>query len=156
MAKVLQGELTAKGKSFAIVVSRFNELIGSKLLNGALDCLDRHEAAEDDITVIWVPGAFEIPLVAKKAAESGSYDAVICLGAVIRGETPHFDYIAGEVAKGIAMTALDTGVPVIFGVVTTDTVEQAVNRAGATAGNRGFDAAMSAIEMANLLGRMGA
>lgn len=155
MAKVIQGELTAKGKRFAIVVSRFNELIGSKLLNGALDCLERHEAAEDDVSVFWVPGAFEIPLIAKKAAESGSYDAVICLGAVIRGETPHFDFVAGEASKGIALAALDTGIPVIFGVVTTDTVEQAVNRAGTTAGNRGFDAALSAIEMANLMVRIG-
>jgi 6,7-dimethyl-8-ribityllumazine synthase len=155
MAKVIQGELTAKGKRYAIVVSRFNELIGSKLLNGAIDCLDRHEAGEDDITVFWVPGAFEIPLVAKRAAESGSYDAVICLGAVIRGETPHFDYVAGETSKGIALAAMDTGVPVIFGVITTDTVEQAVNRAGTTAGNRGFDAALSAIEMSNLMGHIG-
>ncbi|GAF67313.1 unnamed protein product, partial [marine sediment metagenome] len=140
MAKVIQGELTAENKRFAIVVSRFNELIGSKLLDGAMDCLNRHDAKEDNIVIYWVPGAFEIPLVAKKAAASGSYDAVICLGAVIRGETPHFDFIASEASKGIALSSLETGIPIIFGVVTTDTVEQAVNRAGTTAGNRGFDA----------------
>ena len=155
MAKVIQGELTAENKRFAIVVSRFNELIGSKLLDGAMDCLNRHDAREDNIVIYWVPGAFEIPLVAKKAAASGSYDAVICLGAVIRGETPHFDFIASETSKGIALSSLETGIPIIFGVVTTDTVEQAVNRAGTTAGNRGFDAAMAAIEMSNLMDKIG-
>jgi len=155
VAKVIQGELTAENKRFAIVVSRFNELIGSKLLDGAIDCLNRHDAREDNIVIYWVPGAFEIPLVAKKAAASGSYDAVICLGAVIRGETPHFDFIASETSKGIALSSLETGIPIIFGVVTTDTVEQAVNRAGTTAGNRGFDAAMAAIEMSNLMDKIG-
>ncbi|MDP2983284.1 MAG: 6,7-dimethyl-8-ribityllumazine synthase [Candidatus Latescibacter sp.] len=155
MARILEGELTAKNRRFAIIVSRFNELIGRKLLEGALDCLNRHEAAENSIDVIWVPGAFEIPLAAKKAAESGAYDSVICLGAVIRGETPHFDFVAAETSKGIAQAGMQTGVPVIFGVITTDTVEQAVNRAGTTAGNRGFDAAMAAIEMSNLIGKIG-
>ena len=155
MARILEGELTAKNRRFAIIVSRFNELIGRKLLEGALDCLNRHEAAENSIDIIWVPGAFEIPLAAKKAAESGSYDSVICLGAVIRGETPHFDFVASETSKGIALASMQTGVPVIFGVITTDTVEQAVNRAGTTAGNRGFDAAMAAIEMSNLIGKIG-
>lgn len=155
MAKVIQGELTAENKRFAIVVSRFNELIGSKLLDGAMDCLNRHDAKEDNIVIYWVPGAFEIPLVAKKAAASGSYNAVICLGAVIRGETPHFDFVASEASKGIALSSLETGIPIIFGVVTTDTVEQAINRAGTTAGNRGFDAAMAAIEMSNLMDKIG-
>ena len=155
MARILEGELTAKNRRFAIIVSRFNELIGRKLLEGALDCLNRHEAAENSIDIIWVPGAFEIPLAAKKAAESGAYDSVICLGAVIRGETPHFDFVAAETSKGIAQAGMQTGVPVIFGVITTDTVEQAVNRAGTTAGNRGFDAAMAAIEMSNLIGKIG-
>lgn len=155
MARILEGELTAKNRRFAIIVSRFNELIGRKLLEGALDCLNRHEAAENNIDIIWVPGAFEIPLAAKKAAESGAYDSVICLGAVIRGETPHFDFVAAETSKGIAQAGMQTGVPVIFGVITTDTVEQAVNRAGTTAGNRGFDAAMAAIEMSNLIGKIG-
>lgn len=155
MARIIQGELSASKKRFGIVVSRYNELIGSKLLEGALDCLRRHDADENAITVYWVPGAYEIPLVAKKAAASGKYDAVICLGAVIRGATPHFDFVASEAAKGIAIASLETGVPVIFGLVTTDTVEQAVQRAGTTVGNRGFDAAMTAIEMANLMNKMG-
>jgi len=155
VARILEGELTAKNRRFAIIVSRFNELIGRKLLEGALDCLNRHEAAENNIDIIWVPGAFEIPLAAKKAAESGAYDSVICLGAVIRGETPHFDFVAAETSKGIAQAGMQTGVPVIFGVITTDTVEQAVNRAGTTAGNRGFDAAMAAIKMSNLIGKIG-
>ncbi len=154
MARIIQGDLSGKGKRFGIVVSRYNELIGSKLLDGALDCLNRHEVTDGDITVMWVPGAYEIPLVAKKAAASGNYDAVVCLGAVIRGATPHFDYVAAEASKGVALAGLETGVPVIFGVVTTDTVEQAVQRAGATVGNRGFDAALSALEMANLMGAM--
>ena len=155
MAKIIQGELTAKNKRFAIIVSRYNELIGSKLLDGAMDCLKRHDVNEDNTVIYWVPGAFEIPLVAKKAAQSGSYNAVICLGAVIRGETPHFDFIAAETTKGIAHGSLETGIPIIFGVITADTVEQAVNRAGTTAGNRGFDAALAAIEMSNLMDKIG-
>ncbi len=150
MTKVLEGKLIATGLKFAIVISRFNELIGNKLLSGAMDALVRHGAADGDITVAWVPGAFEIPMVAQKLASSGKYNAVICLGAVIRGATPHFDYVAAEVSKGIAKVGLDTGVPVIFGVLTTDTIEQAVERAGAKAGNKGWDAAVAAIEMANL------
>jgi len=156
VAKIIEGELTAKNLRFALIVSRFNELIGRKLLDGAVDCLIRHEAEEDALDVIWVPGAFELPLVAKKAAMSKKYDAVICIGAVIRGETPHFDFVASEAAKGIAMASMETGIPIIFGVITTDTVEQAVNRAGTTAGNRGFDAALAAIEMGNLMGKIGA
>ena len=156
MVKIIEGELTAKNLRFALIVSRYNELIGRKLLDGAVDCLIRHEADEDALDIIWVPGAFEIPLAAKKAALSKSYNAVICLGAVIRGETPHFDFVASEAAKGIALASMETGVPIIFGVITTDTVEQAVNRAGATSGNRGFDAALAAIEMGNLMGKIGA
>ncbi|MFC1541880.1 6,7-dimethyl-8-ribityllumazine synthase [Candidatus Latescibacterota bacterium] len=155
MPKRIEGELTAKKKQYAIIVSRFNELIGSKLLDGAMDCLLRHDASDDAIDVYWVPGAYEIPLVAKKTAQTGTYDAVICLGAVIRGETPHFDFVASETAKGIAHSSLETGIPIIFGVITTDSVEQAVDRAGTTAGNRGFDAAMAAIEMSNLMGKIG-
>jgi 6,7-dimethyl-8-ribityllumazine synthase len=149
--QIIQGMLTGRGKRFAIVISRFNELIGGKLLEGARDALLRHEVAEDDIDLVWVPGAFEIPLIAKRLASSGRYDAVICLGAVIRGATPHFDYVAAEVSKGIAHAALDTGVPVLFGVLTTDTIEQAIERAGTKAGNKGFDVAVGAIEMANLV-----
>ena len=155
MAKRIEGELTAKKKRYAIVVSRYNELIGSKLLDGAMDCLLRHNASQEAIDIICVPGAYEIPLVAKKAAQSDSYDAVICLGAVIRGETPHFEFVASETAKGIAHSSLETGIPIIFGVITSDTVEQAVERAGTTGGNRGFDAAMAAIEMSNLMGKIG-
>ncbi len=155
MAKIVQGDLTAKNKRYAIVVSRYNELIGGKLMSGAIDCLERHEAKSDDITVYWVPGAYEIPLAAKKVAETKKFDAVICLGAVIRGATPHFDFVASEAAKGIAIASLDTSVPVIFGLVTTDTVEQAIERAGTTVGNRGFDAALTAIEMSNLMGKIG-
>ena len=150
MTKIIEGKITAKGHKFAIVVARFNEFITSKLLGGALDALKRHEAAEKDISVVWVPGAFEIPLVAKKLAESGKYDAVICLGAVIRGSTSHYDLVCSEVAKGIAQVSLKSNLPVIFGVVTTDNIEQAVERAGTKAGNKGFDAAMSAMEMVNL------
>lgn len=149
-----EGQLIAKDLKFGIVASRFNEFISSKLLEGALDALKRHGASDSDIAVAWVPGAFEIPLAAKKMAESKKYDAVICIGAVIRGSTPHFDYIASEMSKGIAQVAMTTGVPVIFGVITTDTIEQAIERAGTKAGNKGFDAAESAIEMANLLRRM--
>ena len=155
MVKIIEGELTAKNQRFVLIVSRYNELIGRKLLDGAVDCLIRHEADEDALDIIWVPGAFEIPLVAKKAALSKSYNAVICLGAVIRGETPHFDFVASEAAKGIALASMETGVPIIFGIITTDTVEQAVNRAGTTSGNRGFDAALAAIEMGNLMGKIG-
>ena len=151
MARMLEGNLTAKGFAFGIVASRFNEFITARLLDGALDALRRHGADEDKITVARVPGSYEIPLVAKKMAASHQYDAVICLGTVIRGATPHFEYIAGEVAKGVAMVGLETGVPVVFGVLTTDSIEQAVERAGTKAGNKGFDAACSAIEMANLL-----
>jgi len=151
MARMLEGNLTAKGLAFGIVASRFNEFITARLLDGALDALRRHGADEDKITVARVPGSYEIPLIAKKMAASHQYDAVICLGTVIRGATPHFEYIAGEVAKGVAMVGLETGVPVLFGVLTTDSIEQAVERAGTKAGNKGFDAACSAIEMANLL-----
>jgi 6,7-dimethyl-8-ribityllumazine synthase len=148
-----EGMLNGKGMKFALVVGRFNELISSRLYEGALDCLRRHDVADGDVDSAWVPGAFEMPLVAQKLAASGKYDAVICLGAVIRGGTPHFDYVAGEAAKGIAKIGLDTGVPVIFGVLTTDTREQAEARAGgptgsATENNKGYDAAMTAIEMA--------
>ena len=150
MTKVYEGKLSAVGKRFGIVVSRFNELISKKLLDGALDCLKRHQAEEKNIEIAWVPGAFEIPLTAKKMASSGKYDAILCLGAVIRGTTPHFDYVAAETSKGIALAGLDTGVPVMFGVITTDTVEQAIDRAGARVGNKGWDAALGAIEMVNL------
>ncbi len=148
--KVIEGALAGKGLRFGIVVSRFNEFFASHLLEGAMDCLSRHQVAEKDITVARVPGAFELPMVARKMAKGNSYDAVIALGAVIRGSTPHFDYIAAEVAKGLAVTGLDTGKPVIFGVITCDTLEQAMERSGTKAGNKGFDAALSAIEMANL------
>jgi 6,7-dimethyl-8-ribityllumazine synthase len=146
--------LTGHGRHIGIVVARFNEFISGKLLDGARDGLVRHEVAEDDIDVAWVPGSFEIPLVAQRMARSGRYDAVNCLGAVIRGATPHFDYVAAEVSKGIANVALATGVPVIFAVLTTDTIEQAIERAGTKAGNKGFDAALTALEMANLLGQI--
>lgn len=149
--KVIEGKLNAKDLKFGIVVGRFNEFISSKLLGGAIDALKRHGAEEKAIEVIWSPGSFEIPLIAKKMAKSAKYDAVICLGAVIRGGTPHFDYIASEVSKGIANAMLDTEVPIIFGVLTTDSIEQAIERAGTKSGNKGFDAAMSAIEMANLM-----
>ena len=150
MVKVYEGNLVSKNLKYGIVVSRFNEFISGKLLAGALDALKRHGALEEEIEVAWVPGAFEIPLIAQKMAESGRYDAVIPLGAVIRGSTPHFDYVCNEVSKGVAAVALKTGVPVIFGVLATDTIEQAVERAGTKAGNKGWEAAMTAIEMANL------
>jgi 6,7-dimethyl-8-ribityllumazine synthase len=150
MAQIWEGALAAKGFSFGIVVSRFNEFISGRLLEGALDALRRHGAEEDRISVVKVPGSFEIPLTAKRLAASGRYDAVVCLGAVIRGATPHFDYIASEVSKGVAAASLATGVPIAFGVLTTDSIEQAVERAGTKGGNKGFDAACSAIEMANL------
>jgi 6,7-dimethyl-8-ribityllumazine synthase len=146
-----EGTLNGNGLRFGIVVARFNEFISTRLLDGALDNLKRHDVDEDDIEVAWVPGAFELPLVAQRMAASRRYHALICLGAVIRGGTPHFDYVAAETAKGIAKVSLDTGVPVVFGVLTTDTIEQAVERAGTKAGNKGWEAAMSAIEMANLL-----
>jgi 6,7-dimethyl-8-ribityllumazine synthase len=149
--KVYEGKLVSRQLKYGIVVGRFNELITSKLLAGALDALKRHGAEEGDVEIAWVPGAFEIPLIAQKMAESGRYDAVITLGTVIRGSTPHFDYVANEVAKGVAATSLKTGVPVVFGVLTTDTIEQAIERAGTKAGNKGYDAAVTAIEMANLI-----
>jgi 6,7-dimethyl-8-ribityllumazine synthase len=151
MNKTYEGNLIGKGLKFGIIVSRFNEFFSGKLLEGAKDALYRHGVVEADVEVAWTPGSFEIPLIAQKMAESKKYDAVICLGAVIRGGTPHFDYIAGEVAKGIANVGLKTGVPVIFGVITTDTLEQAIERSGTKDGNKGFDAAVSAIEMANLI-----
>lgn len=151
---VLEGKLTAKDMKVAIVVARFNEFITSKLLSGAVDCLVRHEAKEEDITVAWVPGAFEIPMACKKLAESGKYDAVIALGAVIRGATPHFDYVCAEASKGIAQVSMQTGVPVAFGVLTTENIQQAIERAGTKAGNKGVDCAMSAMEMVNLFKAM--
>lgn len=149
--RTIEGMLTGRGLRIGIVVARFNEFVTSKLMEGALDALVRHEVDPDAIDVLWVPGSFEIPLAAKRMADSGRYDAVVCLGAVIRGATPHFDYVAAEVAKGVANVSLATGVPVIFGVLTTDTIEQAIERAGTKAGNKGFDAAVTAIEMANAL-----
>jgi 6,7-dimethyl-8-ribityllumazine synthase len=150
MSKVYEGKLIGKDQKIGIVVGRFNEFISSKLLEGALDGLKRHEVDEEDIEIAWVPGSFEIPLTAKKLANSGKYDGVICLGAVIRGETPHFDYVSSEVSKGTAKVGLDSEVPVIFGVLTTDTIEQAISRAGTKSGNKGFEAALSMIEMVNL------
>ncbi|GED12041.1 6,7-dimethyl-8-ribityllumazine synthase [Aneurinibacillus migulanus] len=150
MAKVYEGNLVGTGLRIGIVVGRFNEFITSKLLGGALDALKRHGVEENDVEVAWVPGAFEIPLFVKKMAESGKYDAVIALGTVIRGSTPHFDYVCNEAAKGVASIGLSTGVPTIFGVLTTDTIEQAIERAGTKAGNKGWEAAAAAIEMANL------
>jgi 6,7-dimethyl-8-ribityllumazine synthase len=148
--KVIEGKIDASGLKVAIIVSRFNEFITSKLLGGAVDCLKRSNASEDDISVVWVPGAFEIPVTAKVIAESGKFNAVICLGAVIRGATPHFDFVASEVSKGVAQIGLAAKIPVIYGVLTTDTIEQAIERAGTKSGNKGFDAALSAIEMCNL------
>jgi 6,7-dimethyl-8-ribityllumazine synthase len=149
--KTLEGKLVAEGAKVAIVASRFNEFITSKLIGGAVDGLKRHNVEDDDITLAWVPGAFEIPVIAKKLAESGKYDAVICVGAVIRGSTSHYDYVCAEVSKGIATVSMNTGVPVLFGVLTTDTIEQAIERAGTKAGNKGYDCALSAIEMINLI-----
>jgi 6,7-dimethyl-8-ribityllumazine synthase len=149
-----EGKLAAAGRKFAIVASRFNSLITRQLIAGAEDCLVRHGASQEDLTLVWVPGSFEMPVTAKKLAESGKFHAVICLGAVIRGETPHFEYVAAEAAKGLAQVALSTGVPVTFGVLTTDTVEQALDRAGIKAGNKGADAAAAAIEMADLFAAM--
>ncbi|WP_055665483.1 6,7-dimethyl-8-ribityllumazine synthase [Desnuesiella massiliensis] len=149
--RVFEGNLVSEGLKFGIVVGRFNEFIGSKLLGGAIDGLKRHGAKEEEIEVAWVPGAFEIPLVANKMAKSNKYDAVICLGAVIKGSTPHFDYVCAEVSKGVASVSLASEIPVIFGVLTTDNIEQAIERAGTKSGNKGYDAAVTAIEMANLL-----
>lgn len=151
MIKITQGNLVAKDDKFAIVIARFNDFIGSKLLDGCIDTLKRHGAKEEDIEVFWVPGAFEIPLVAKKLAMKGKYGAVITLGAVIKGSTPHFDYVSAEVSKGVAHVALQSDIPVIFGVLTTDNIEQAIERAGTKSGNKGADAAKTAIEMVNLL-----
>ncbi|MBA4406553.1 6,7-dimethyl-8-ribityllumazine synthase [bacterium] len=154
MARMIEGQLNAEGKKFGIVVSRFNEMISKSLLSGAFDCLARHGANEDEITVAFVPGSFEIPMAAKKMAESKKFDAVICLGAVIRGATPHFDYVAAEVSKGIASVSMESGVPVIFGIITSDSIEQAFERAGTKSGNKGWDAALSAIEMADLIKKL--
>jgi len=151
MPRVIQGDYAGQGKKFGIVVSRFNEFISVKLLGGALDTLTRHGVADEDIVVAWTPGSFEIPVATKKMAESGKFDAVIALGCVIRGATPHFDYVANEAAKGVGLVTLQTGVPVLFGILTTDTIEQAIERAGTKAGNKGADAATGAIEMANLM-----
>lgn len=150
MIKTYEGSLVSKSLKYGIVIGRFNEFISSKLLGGALDALKRHGVQENEIEIAWVPGAFEIPLIAQKMANTGNYDAIITLGAVIRGSTPHFDYVCNEVAKGVAAVALKADIPVIFGVITTDTIEQAVERAGTKAGNKGWDAATAAIEMANL------
>lgn len=151
MPKVYEGQLVAEGKKFGIVASRFNEFITNKLLEGALDALKRHGAKDEEIEIVWVPGSFEIPYAAQRmAAAKSKYDAIICIGAVIRGSTPHFEYISAEVTKGIAQIGLNSGIPVIYGVITPDTLEQAIERAGTKAGNKGFQAAMSAIEMANL------
>ena len=155
MVKTIEGKLIVKGKRFGIVNSRFNEFITQKLLDGALDALLRHGVKEEEIEVVWVPGSFEIPYAARKMAQSGGYDAIICLGAVIRGDTPHFDYICSQVTRGVAETALSTGVPTIYGLITADTLEQAIDRAGTKAGNKGRDAALSAIEMVNLFSEMG-
>ncbi len=155
MGRTFEGQLNSSGLRFGIVVSRFNELITAKLLGGAQDAIRRTGGSLDNVDVAWVPGAFEIPLVAKRMAASGRYDAVICLGAVIRGSTPHFDYVAAEASKGVAHAMLDTGVPVSFGILTTDSIEQAIERAGTKAGNKGWEAAAGAIEMANLVKNMG-
>ena len=150
MPKIIEGKLDAKGLRVGLLVSRFNSFISDRLVEGAIDALLRHGAEKEDISLVRVPGAYEIPSAAKKMAESGRYDAIVCLGAVIRGATPHFDYVSAEVSKGIASVSLDSGIPVAFGVLTTDTIEQAIERAGSKAGNKGFDAAMAAVEMANL------
>jgi len=152
--KEIKTDLIAKGKKFGIVASRFNEFITTKLLEGACDTLLRHGAAEGSIEAVWVPGSFEIPFVAQKMAKSKKYDAIICLGTIIRGSTPHFDYIANESAKGIAKVALDSGLPCVFGIITADTLEQSIERAGTKSGNKGRDAALSAIELANLYGKL--
>lgn len=151
MPKFFEGHLLGQGLKIGLIVGRFNEFITSKLLSGALDALNRHGLSDENIEVAWVPGAFELPMLAKKMAQLGKYDAIICLGTVIRGATPHFDYVAAEVAKGVAKVGLDFELPVIFGVITADTIEQAIERAGTKAGNKGWDAAVTAIEMANLM-----
>jgi 6,7-dimethyl-8-ribityllumazine synthase len=151
MPKILEGKLLAEGKKFALLVSRFNDFITDRLVGGALDALLRSGAKEEDVEIVKVPGAFEVPLIAKKLALKGRYDAIVCLGAVIRGATPHFEYVSAEVSKGIAQVGLETDVPVIFGIITSDTIEQAIERAGTKAGNKGWSAAMSAIEMVNLI-----
>jgi 6,7-dimethyl-8-ribityllumazine synthase len=151
MSKVIEGNLIAKGKKFGVVASRFNDFMTKELVSGCIDALVRHGASEQDLTVTWVPGAFEIPLIAQKMAKTKAYDAVICLGTVIRGATPHFDYIASQVSKGIANVSADTGIPVVFGIITADTIEQAVERSGTKDGNKGSDAAVTAIEMVNVL-----
>jgi 6,7-dimethyl-8-ribityllumazine synthase len=155
MPKIVEANLIAEGKKFAVVVSRFNDFITERLVGGAVDALVRCGGKDDDIDVVKVPGAFEIPLIAKKMAQKKKYDAVICLGAVIRGATPHFDYVSAEVSKGIAMVSIESEIPVIFGIITADTLEQAIERAGTKAGNKGFSAAMAAVEMANLLETIG-
>ena len=155
MPKIVEANLIAEGKKFAVVVSRFNDFITERLVGGAVDALVRCGAKDDDIDVVKVPGAFEIPLIAKKMAQKKKYDAVICLGAVIRGATPHFDYVSAEVSKGIAVVSIESEIPVIFGIITTDTLEQAIERAGTKAGNKGFSAAMAAVEMANLIEAVG-
>lgn len=152
--RIISGDLIVRGQRFALIVSRFNEFISSRLLEAAVDALVRHGCPPGNVTVVWVPGAWELPLAARRAARSGRFDAVICLGCVIRGETPHFDYVAGEAAKGIAQAGLEADLPVVFGVLTTHTLEEAVNRAGAKAGNKGADAALAAIEMVNVLARL--
>ena len=149
--KVIEGVYSGEGLKIGIIASRFNEFITSKLVSGAEDCLKRHGVADDDMSVAWVPGAFEIPVIAKRMASSGKYDAVICVGAVIRGATSHYDYVCSEVSKGITAVSLETGIPVLFGILTTDTIEQAIERAGTKAGNKGTDCAMSALEMVNLI-----
>jgi 6,7-dimethyl-8-ribityllumazine synthase len=154
MIKKIEGVFNAKNKNFVLVVSRFNEFISSKLVDGAIDCLIRHDTDEKNISIVWVPGAFEIPMTAAKLAKSDKYHAIICLGAIIRGDTPHFDFVASEAAKGIAQVSISTGKPVIFGIITADSIEQAIERAGTKAGNRGWDAALSAIEMSNLLPKL--
>jgi 6,7-dimethyl-8-ribityllumazine synthase len=151
MARIIQGKLDARGSRFAIVISRFNSLISDRLMSGALDALERHGAAQDDITIVWVPGSFEIPSIAKKLAFSQKYDAVICLGALLRGETPHFDYLSSAVTKELGQIGLEAGIPVINGVLTCNTMEQAVDRAGLKTGNKGFDASVAAIEMIELM-----
>ena len=155
MANIIEGYISGKGLKFGIVAARFNEFIVSKLVSGALDTLHRHETADADIDIAWVPGAFEIPLAAKRMAESGKYDAILCLGAVIRGETDHYAYVSTEVTKGIAQVSLSTGVPILYGVLTTDTVEQALNRAGLKAGNKGFECALDALELVSLYKKIG-
>lgn len=154
MPKILEGKISAEGFKFAIIVSRFNDFISSKLVDGAMDALRRHGADEEKVSIVKVPGSFEIPLTAKRLAKDGGYDAIICLGAVIRGATPHFDYVAAEVSKGIASVALESNIPVTFGVLTTDNLEQAIERAGSKIGNKGWDAAMAAMEMANLFNEL--